>query len=99
MSGKSNVIFWLEKRGYPADEETVERIFAKAKAGGRGADRGGDPCADAPGVTVSRQPSQCRTAAVTQALWGSLRIRHTIAAQRVETPKQIIPLRPPRPLR
>jgi 2-isopropylmalate synthase len=32
MSGKSNVIFWLEKRGYPADEETVDRIFAKAKA-------------------------------------------------------------------
>jgi isopropylmalate/homocitrate/citramalate synthase len=32
MSGKSNVVFWLEKRGYPADEETVERIFAKAKA-------------------------------------------------------------------
>jgi isopropylmalate/homocitrate/citramalate synthase len=32
MSGKSNVVFWLEKRGYPADEETVDRIFAKAKA-------------------------------------------------------------------
>jgi 2-isopropylmalate synthase len=32
MSGKSNVVFWLERRGYPADEETVDRIFAKAKA-------------------------------------------------------------------
>jgi 2-isopropylmalate synthase len=32
MSGKSNVIFWLEKRGYSADDETVDRIFAKAKA-------------------------------------------------------------------
>jgi 2-isopropylmalate synthase len=32
MSGKSNVVFWLEKRGYTADEETVDRIFAKAKA-------------------------------------------------------------------
>jgi isopropylmalate/homocitrate/citramalate synthase len=32
MSGKSNVVFWLEKRGYPADDETVDRIFAKAKA-------------------------------------------------------------------
>ena len=32
MSGKSNVVFWLEKRGLPYDEETVERIFARAKA-------------------------------------------------------------------
>jgi 2-isopropylmalate synthase len=32
MSGKSNVIFWLERRGLPADEALVERIFAKAKA-------------------------------------------------------------------
>jgi isopropylmalate/homocitrate/citramalate synthase len=32
MSGKSNVIFWLEKRGLAADETAVDRIFAKAKA-------------------------------------------------------------------
>ena len=32
MSGKSNVVFWLEKRGLPADETLVERIFARAKA-------------------------------------------------------------------
>ena len=32
MSGKSNVVFWLEKRGLPATDEIVERIFAKAKA-------------------------------------------------------------------
>ena len=32
MSGKSNVVFWLERRGLPADEATVERIFARAKA-------------------------------------------------------------------
>jgi 2-isopropylmalate synthase len=32
MSGKSNVVFWLEKRGLPADDPAVERIFAKAKA-------------------------------------------------------------------
>jgi 2-isopropylmalate synthase len=31
MSGKSNVVFWLEKRGLPVNEEIVERIFAKAK--------------------------------------------------------------------
>jgi 2-isopropylmalate synthase len=31
MSGKSNVIFWLEKRGLPATEEIVDRIFARAK--------------------------------------------------------------------
>jgi len=31
MSGKSNVIYWLEKRGIIATEELVDRIFAKAK--------------------------------------------------------------------
>jgi 2-isopropylmalate synthase len=32
MSGKSNVVFWLEQRGIPADEELIERIFRRAKA-------------------------------------------------------------------
>ena len=32
MSGKSNVVFWLEKRGLPVTDDAVERIFAKAKA-------------------------------------------------------------------
>jgi 2-isopropylmalate synthase len=32
MSGKSNVLFWLERRGVQADDATVDRIFAKAKA-------------------------------------------------------------------
>ena len=32
MSGKSNVVFWLERRGLTADEAAVERIFARAKA-------------------------------------------------------------------
>jgi isopropylmalate/homocitrate/citramalate synthase len=32
MSGKSNVVFWLEKRGLPVTDDGVERIFAKAKA-------------------------------------------------------------------
>jgi 2-isopropylmalate synthase len=32
MSGKSNVVFWLERRGLPASEEIVDRVFAKAKA-------------------------------------------------------------------
>jgi 2-isopropylmalate synthase len=31
LSGKSNVIFWLESRGFEATEERVERIFAAAK--------------------------------------------------------------------
>lgn len=31
MSGKSNVIYWLEKRGIAATDELVDRIFAKAK--------------------------------------------------------------------
>jgi 2-isopropylmalate synthase len=32
MSGKSNVIFWLEKRGLPATGAVVDRVFARAKA-------------------------------------------------------------------
>jgi 2-isopropylmalate synthase len=35
LSGKSNVVFWLESRGLPATEEIVERIFAAAKASNR----------------------------------------------------------------
>jgi 2-isopropylmalate synthase len=35
MSGKSNVIFWLERKGLPADEDTVERIFQRAKQSNR----------------------------------------------------------------
>ncbi|HYY59063.1 MAG TPA: LeuA family protein [Pyrinomonadaceae bacterium] len=31
MSGKSNVIYWLEKRGIEPSEERVERILARAK--------------------------------------------------------------------
>ena len=29
MSGKSNVLFWLERRGIAADEETVDRVDAR----------------------------------------------------------------------
>ena len=32
MSGMSNVLFWLERRGIEADEELVERLFSRAKA-------------------------------------------------------------------
>jgi 2-isopropylmalate synthase len=35
MSGKSNVVFWLERRGIQADDAAIDRIFAKAK---------GSPC-------------------------------------------------------
>ena len=31
MSGRSNVIFWLKKRGIDASDEVVDRIFARAK--------------------------------------------------------------------
>ncbi|PYR59301.1 MAG: 2-isopropylmalate synthase [Acidobacteria bacterium] len=31
MSGKSNVVFWLERRGIAASDALVDRIFAKAK--------------------------------------------------------------------
>jgi len=32
MSGKSNVVFWLERHGHAASDELVDRIFARAKA-------------------------------------------------------------------
>jgi 2-isopropylmalate synthase len=35
MSGKSNVVFWLESRGLPATDEIVDRVFAAAKAANR----------------------------------------------------------------
>ena len=31
MSGKSNVVFWLQTRGLPVTDDVVDRIFAKAK--------------------------------------------------------------------
>ena len=35
MSGKSNILFWLERRNIPAAEETVERIYQRAKSSKR----------------------------------------------------------------
>ncbi|RME78308.1 MAG: 2-isopropylmalate synthase [Planctomycetota bacterium] len=35
MSGKSNIIFWLEKQGIEPKEELVEKIFDKAKQSNR----------------------------------------------------------------
>jgi len=35
MSGKSNVLFWLEKHGIPADDSVVNRIFDAAKQSAR----------------------------------------------------------------
>jgi 2-isopropylmalate synthase len=32
MSGKSNVVFWLERHGLAADDEIVDRIFRRAKS-------------------------------------------------------------------
>src|SRR5713226_931294 len=32
MSGKSNVLFWLERRGIPAADDLVERIYSRAKS-------------------------------------------------------------------
>ena len=32
MSGKSNVTFWLEKRGISASEQVVDRVFQRAKS-------------------------------------------------------------------
>ena len=35
LSGKSNVIFWLESRGLPVTDDVVDRIYAAAKASRR----------------------------------------------------------------
>jgi 2-isopropylmalate synthase len=35
MSGKSNILFWLERKGIPAAEEVVERIYKRAKSSDR----------------------------------------------------------------
>ena len=35
MSGRSNVVFWLERRNLPATDDIVERIFKAAKASNR----------------------------------------------------------------
>jgi 2-isopropylmalate synthase len=32
MSGKSNVLYWLEKRGVAATDDLVERIYQRAKS-------------------------------------------------------------------
>jgi isopropylmalate/homocitrate/citramalate synthase len=32
MSGKSNVLFWLERRGIPVTDDIVDRIYSRAKA-------------------------------------------------------------------
>jgi 2-isopropylmalate synthase len=32
MSGKSNVVFWLEQHGIPCSDPVVDRVFAKAKS-------------------------------------------------------------------
>jgi 2-isopropylmalate synthase len=31
MSGKSNVLWWLERRGIPATDDVVDRIYQRAK--------------------------------------------------------------------
>ncbi len=35
LSGRSNVIYWLEKRGIPASDDLVDAIFARAKQSSR----------------------------------------------------------------
>jgi 2-isopropylmalate synthase len=34
MSGRSNVVYWLERRGLEASDERVDRIFTRAKSAG-----------------------------------------------------------------
>ena len=48
MSGKSNVVFWLESRGLPVTDEVVDRIFA--------ADIGRAPAIILPGIGAFGEP-------------------------------------------
>jgi 2-isopropylmalate synthase len=35
LSGKSNVLFWLEQHGFPPEEQIVDRVFRRAKSSQR----------------------------------------------------------------
>jgi isopropylmalate/homocitrate/citramalate synthase len=35
MSGRSNILYWLEKRGIPASDEIIEKIYTRAKSSDR----------------------------------------------------------------
>jgi 2-isopropylmalate synthase len=35
LSGKSNVVFWLEQHGFVPEEEVVDRVFRRAKSSQR----------------------------------------------------------------
>ena len=35
LSGKSNVVFWLEQHGFTPDEDVVDRVFRRAKSSQR----------------------------------------------------------------
>ena len=45
MSGRSNVVYWLESRGLDATDERVDRIFAASQSRRRCPDRGRNPAA------------------------------------------------------
>jgi 2-isopropylmalate synthase len=32
MSGKSNVLYWLEKHGFPTSEAVIDRVYRRAKS-------------------------------------------------------------------
>jgi hypothetical protein len=35
MSGKSNVLFWLVRRGIPLNDEIIERFYLRARSSDR----------------------------------------------------------------
>ncbi len=53
MSGKSNVIYWLKRHGIEANDEVVERIFARAKTSDR-------LLSELEILTLCREPAQKR---------------------------------------
>ena len=63
MSGKSNVLFWLERHGVPATDDVVERIYQRAKASNHTLSESRNPAVPVTvTVSVRLQPCPCRSA-------------------------------------
>ena len=66
MSGKSNVLFWLERHGIAATDDIVDRIYQRAKEERSHAQRSRNPCVYSgscrQGRNSTRMPDQLRHA-------------------------------------
>ena len=76
MSGKSNVVYWLERRGLPATDEIVDRIFTQGEVVAVGAHRGRDSERDRRQASLTRfsisGSARSRTSPTTSRLFGAI---------------------------